>query len=151
MLDEKTFLGVIDSAPLVSIDLIIEDHDGRVLLGKRVNRPARGYWFVPGGRVMKNEKLAEAIKRISAIELGISIDMPDAHLLGAFDHIYEDNCFAVEGINTQYVVLAYKLNIGDNTEVRPDYQHSEIRWWPKSELLTSPDVHHNTKAYFAGT
>lgn len=151
MLDEKTFLGVIDSTPLVSVDLIIEDNDGRVLLGKRVNRPARGYWFVPGGRVMKNEKLAEAIKRISAIELGISIDMPDAQLLGAFDHIYEDNCFAVEGINTQYVVLAYKLNIRDNTGVRPDPQHSEIRWWPKSELLISPDVHHNTKAYFAGT
>jgi colanic acid biosynthesis protein WcaH len=35
----------------VSIDLIVRDADGRVLLGLRNNRPARDWWFVPGGIV----------------------------------------------------------------------------------------------------
>jgi colanic acid biosynthesis protein WcaH len=151
MLDDKKFLEIIDSTPLVSIDLILEDDNGDVLLGKRVNRPAQGYWFVPGGRIMKNEKLADAMKRISTIELGFTVNISDAHLLGSFDHIYDDNRFAADRINTHYVVLAYKLNACDKLAVRPDYQHSEIKWWPKSELLISPEVHQNTKHYFIDT
>ncbi len=48
MLDQKTFLTVVRSAPLVSVDMIVRDRDDRVLLGLRANQPARGWWFVPG-------------------------------------------------------------------------------------------------------
>ena len=44
---------VIRLAPLVAIDLIIENDYGQVLLGLRTNEPAKGYWFVPGGRIQK--------------------------------------------------------------------------------------------------
>ena len=151
MLDDETFLEIISATPLVSIDLIVEDKDGNVLLGKRVNRPARGYWFVPGGRIMKDETLAEAFKRIAAAELGISVSLSDATLSGAFDHIYEDNRFAVEGITTQYVVLAYELSISDKTEIKRDQKHTELKWLTNTELLINPDVHQHTKPYFAST
>ena len=68
--DDKLSLRIIEFVPLVSIDLILKDRQGQVLLGKRANRPARGYWFVPGGRIRKNEKIADAISRISRSELG---------------------------------------------------------------------------------
>lgn len=148
MLDNKKFLEIIDSTPLISIDLILEDGDGKILLGKRVYRPAQGYWFVPGGRVMKNETLADAMKRISSTELGFTTDITDTQLQGTYDHIYDDNRFAVEGINTHYVVLAYKLSTIDELAVTTNQQHSEIRWWPKSEILSSREVHQNTKNYF---
>ena len=57
ILDEARFLEVIDRAPLVSIDLVVVDPDQRVLCGWRVNQPARGFWFVPGGRILKGEAL----------------------------------------------------------------------------------------------
>ena len=60
-LDKSTFTTVIDSSPLVSIDLVVLDREGNVLLGERLNRPAQGYWFVPGGRITKNESLADAL------------------------------------------------------------------------------------------
>jgi hypothetical protein len=41
-------------APLVSIDLIIRDNADRVLLGLRNNEPAKGYFFVPGGIILKD-------------------------------------------------------------------------------------------------
>ena len=62
---DKEFLNIIDKTPLVSIDLIIENPQGKILLGKRCNKPAQGYWFVPGGRIQKNETLEQAIRRIS--------------------------------------------------------------------------------------
>ena len=151
MIDNQRFLEIIDSTPLISIDLIIEDSNGRVLLGNRVNRPAQGYWFVPGGRIIKNETLAEAIKRISSTELGATILITDGQLVGAFDHIYTDNCFGEDGINTHYVVLAYKIYAQDDLKISPDSQHSEVKWWSKCDLLNAPDVHQNTKIYFTVT
>jgi colanic acid biosynthesis protein WcaH len=38
-LDTATFATVIDSTPLVSIDLIVKNAEGEVLVGERVNRP----------------------------------------------------------------------------------------------------------------
>ena len=54
MLPSKKFEVVVESTPLVSIDLVVRAPDKKILLGKRVNRPAQGYWFVPGGRILKD-------------------------------------------------------------------------------------------------
>ena len=47
MLELETFKTVVASTPLVSIDLIVRNRQGQVLLGLRTNRPAQGGWFVP--------------------------------------------------------------------------------------------------------
>ena len=65
---------VIRLAPLVSIDLIIRDAADRILLGLRNNEPAKGYFFVPGGIILKDETLADAFTRIMQKE----ISRPDA-------------------------------------------------------------------------
>ena len=49
---------------LVAIDLIIRNGRDELLLGLRNNEPAKGCYFVPGGMVMKNERLAEAFTRL---------------------------------------------------------------------------------------
>src|SRR3954466_13792753 len=54
-LSDAQFADVVRLAPLVSIDLVIRDPDGDVLVGLRTNAPAKGFWFVPGGRIRKNE------------------------------------------------------------------------------------------------
>lgn len=151
MIDDRRFLEIIESTPLISIDLILENRTGMILLGKRVNRPAQRYWFVPGGRITKNERLADAIERISSSELGVKMSISDVQLLGAFDHIYNDNYFGEEGVNTHYVVLAYMVKTQNDLKIVPDNQHSEIKWWSKRDLLNSSNVHQNTKTYFIDT
>ncbi len=61
------FKTIIENTPLVSVDLIVK-HKGKVLLGKRVNKPAQGYWFTLGARVLKNERIQDAITRICNVE-----------------------------------------------------------------------------------
>lgn len=148
-INEDKFLEIIDITPLVSIDLIIENSAGNILLGKRINRPAQSYWFVPGGRIRKNEKIADAMFRISLAELGVSIAIEDTQLLGNYDHIYDDNAFGKQDINTHYVVLAYKILLPGNAVITLDEQHSEFKWWARQELIDAIDVHQNTKAYFS--
>ena len=110
-LDTELFKSVVANTPLISVDLIVRNPQGQILLGLRVNRPAQGYWFVPGGRVRKNERLADAFTRLVHEELGLtSYSMQDAQFLGPFEHFYTDN-FTGEDFSTHYVVLGYQLDI----------------------------------------
>jgi len=147
-IDKKHVLEIIEATPLVSIDLVIRNPSNKVLLGKRNNRPAMGYWFVPGGRIFKNETINQALKRISEVELGQDLSTKAPSLLGAYDHIYEDNFLNVKGINTHYVVLAFGIALQQEIEVKSDEQHTELKWWEIDKLLQDQTVHQNTKVYF---
>lgn len=146
-LSAETFSLVVDSTPLVSIDLVIRDAQGKVLIGKRLNKPAQGFWFVPGGRIKKNEPLADALARISTNELGITLNINSGSLLGVYEHFYQDS-HESDNISTHYVALGYEFILPDINQLTPvDDQHETYQWLSNSELLASPDVHENTKAY----
>ena len=144
--DDDAFLGIIRHTPLVSIDLIIRNRDDRILLGLRRNRPAQGYWFVPGGRIRKNETLAQAQARISRVETGATLS--GGQLIGAFEHIYEDNTFEAADVGTHYVTLGVLLQWPAQQSLQGDDQHRDFRWASAAELLDDPQVHPNTKRFF---
>lgn len=145
-LDSNTFTTVIGNAPLVSIDFVVHNSEDKVLLGLRRNRPAQNYWFVPGGRILKNESLADAFLRLTEDELGLAIAINKAELLGPYDHFYND-CVFGEHISTHYVAIAYRLKLNDLVCL-PEQQHFDYQWLRVDELLASEQVHENTKAYF---
>ncbi|MEI8258661.1 MAG: GDP-mannose mannosyl hydrolase [Deltaproteobacteria bacterium] len=142
------FALVLRHAPLVSIDLVVRDERDRVLLGLRVNRPARGAWFVPGGRIYKNERLDAAFSRITAAELGLALERRLAPLLGVYEHFYDDNALDEPGVDTHYVVIAHVLRVASAQLALPDKQHSQYRWAEVPALLADTTVHENTRAYF---
>lgn len=145
--EQEQSLVIIEHAPLVSIDLIVYDASQHILVGKRNNRPAKNFWFVPGGRIRKNERQQDALRRISEQELGIALNFNDGQLLGAYDHVYDDNYVNHPGINTHYVALGYAFHLSQRPEIQVDEQHSDIRWLSKETLLQSSEVHANTKVY----
>jgi len=139
---------VIRLAPLVAIDLIIRNARDEVLLGLRRNEPAKGCYFVPGGMILKDERLADAFARLVKNETGHDASLDDARLLGVFEHFYDRNRSGRVGYGTHYVVLGYEFSWPSAVPPTPDDQHSELRWWPVPDLLASDRVHDNTKAYF---
>jgi colanic acid biosynthesis protein WcaH len=137
---------VVRHTPLVSIDLLVRDPRQRLLVGKRRNPPARGSWFVPGGRIDKDEPIATAFHRITGDELGAPLTFGKAMLAGVFEHFYPDNALEQPGYGTHYVVLAYEIRtVG--LHALPENQHAAYRWLTNAEALADPDVHENTKAY----
>jgi len=137
------FKTIIDNTPFVSVDLIVK-HKDKVLLGKRVNKPAQGYWFTLGGRVLKNEKIEDAIKRISKLELGIIIE-DNMQFIGVFEHLYDDGIF--DGVSTHYLNLGYEIEVSDLEDL-PKEQHNDYRWFSLEELIQNDEVHHYVKDYF---
>ncbi len=62
-----------DTMPVASVDLVVFNSEGKALLGTGVNEPARGTLFVPGGRMWKDESLADATRRISRSQFGVEL------------------------------------------------------------------------------
>ena len=147
-LDPESFAAIVRSTPLVSIDLIVQNEMGEVLLGKRKNAPAQGYWFVPGGRILKDEPLQVALARILQVELGVGADSAEISLVGVFDHIYDENIFQDPAYGTHYVVLAHRIVLALTPSWFPEDQHTEYQWWDINSLLQAEDVHPYTQAYF---
>ena len=149
MLDRNTFLHVVQHAPLISMDLLIPYQD-QLLMGRRINEPARGSWFVPGGRIRKNETLEQAFERLCQAELGLTLALDQARLVGAFTHHYDSNFAEAPGVSTHYVVLGYQLPascLDPALTSLPVEQHAAYAWVGPQEK--AKPVHPNSAAYFA--
>jgi len=141
-LDSQTFKVIVENTPLISIDLIIK-FNSKVLLGKRVNKPAKGYWFTLGGRVFKDESIDLAIERIAKEEANIK-KIQKSKFIGVFEHLYDDSIF--EDVTTHYINLGYEIEA--SVENLPNEQHSQYDWFTIEEILNNSDIHKNVKAYF---
>jgi colanic acid biosynthesis protein WcaH len=142
------FESVIRLTPLVAIDLIVRSPEGRILVGRRMFEPAKNVFFVPGGRITKNETRAAAFRRLSREELGLELEIGEARFRGVHEHMYPTNRFGRDGFGTHYVTLAYEMQLRLSMAALPKEQHGEYRWMTPEELLNSAEVHENTKAYF---
>lgn len=147
-LDSAQFSTVVRLTPLISLDLIVENEHGEFLVGKRTNRPAQGYWFVPGGRMLKDETLEQAFARLTQAELGQGFCLSDARFFGVWQHFYEDN-FSGEDFSTHYVVLGFRLRVRNGELTLPNDQHDAYRWATSPALAADEQVHRNTRAYFS--
>lgn len=147
MLPINIFKTIIENTPLVSIDLVVYNQKNEVLLGKRNNRPAQGYWFVPGGRILKDESIAVAFRRLTLNELGAEFSISDAQLIGPFEHFYTDNVTGEE-FSTHYVTLGYRLLIDDALLALPKEQHDDYNWFTVEQVLEHPQVHKHARWYF---
>jgi len=143
MLNDMTFKTVVDSVPLISIDILAR-RNNKVLLGKRANKPAQGYFFSTGGRVNKNESIDSAMHRIAKDELNIELKTTP-NFIGVFEHFYDDSIY--ENVSTHYVNLAYEYEAREIPDF-PAEQHSEYKWFTDNELLESKQVHKYVKDYF---
>ena len=154
MLDQTSFLIVVKNTPLISVDFLLMQ-GGEVLLGLRNNRPARNFWFVPGGRILKGETIKQAILRVAEKELGIAKMIENGQLkvtfYGTFEHFYDDCFVANSDTSTHYVVLGHKIELpADFVLPMVDEQHAEFKWWDIQTLLSSDSVHQYSKDYFLG-
>lgn len=153
LLPATQFAQACGALPLVSIDLVLTDEAGRLLLGLRQNAPARDWWFTPGGRIRKNEPLAEARRRIAAEELGLpDAALRRATLMGAWDHFYPDSAFDA-AISTHYVNLALWLPLTADEitaltlPAGVGEQHAAWQWMPLKQAEADEAVHPHVRVY----
>ncbi|MGC0154882.1 NUDIX hydrolase [Chromobacterium vaccinii] len=72
-LPEDIFLFVSSLTPLINVDLLIRDEQGRTLLTWRDDRYCGPGWHIPGGIIRFKERSADRIAAVAADELGASV------------------------------------------------------------------------------
>lgn len=155
-LSNQAFADVIRHTPLFAFDMVIKNKEGLYLLGFRNNAPAKGYWFVPGGRIRKDESYTNAFLRLVKNELGIEADQiseedkkkfinPEGTL---FTHHYPDDNVFGNDFHTHYLVFGICLSLDEGVSLSMDQQHDAFKWTSKEEILQDDRVHANTKTYF---
>lgn len=128
-------------SPVIAIDLIILDQYNNILLGKRMKKPAQGFYYVPGGRLRKLENIDFAILRILKIETNI-----ENFIHYYFLHHYEQ--FFSSKIKRHYITLTHVVRIDPSkNNIRPDSQHDELKWFNLFQIEDSPMVHKNIIDY----
>jgi colanic acid biosynthesis protein WcaH len=142
------FAHIVRHTPLVSVDIVVRDRQRRVLVGKRNYEPAKGTYFVPGGRILKDETIGEAFARIMRHELNLVTSIDAARFIGVHEHFHPNSRFGPPGCTTHYVVLAYELALSAQASaIFPDDQHAALEWCARGKLLVRDDVHPLTKDY----
>ena len=146
MLDTQTFAAVVHNTPLVSIDICLVCN-GQILLGKRNNKPLKGQWFTPGGRILKNERWQDCLKRVAWSELGLCIDdAREYQLMGVWDHFYSDSDVG-DNISTHYVNLPHFASFSTKPIIKADSQHDDLKWFDLEAVASKQFFHKYLQVY----
>lgn len=69
-LPEEIFLLATEITPMVNVDLLIKDKEGRILLSWRKDKFYEEGWHVPGGILRLKETFEKRIREVGEIEIG---------------------------------------------------------------------------------
>lgn len=103
MIEEELYKKIVDSVPLLCVDVILR-HKDKYILVKRDNDPLKGFWWVCGGRVLKGESVWEASMRKVKEDTGCIVD--SLELVGIYEDTYSESAFGVPTATTSIVFTA---------------------------------------------
>ena len=73
-LPDEVFFYISKTTPLVNVDLLIKDENGRTLLSWRDDQYCGKGWHVPGGIVRFKETLGTRVKKVAETEIGVDVN-----------------------------------------------------------------------------
>jgi ADP-ribose pyrophosphatase YjhB (NUDIX family) len=112
------------------VAVLVEDGQGRVLLGRRAVDPERGRWDLPGGFLDPDELPEEAARRELREETGTEIEV------GAFLGHTVDR-YGQDGDHTLSAIYLARIVAGE-PEAADDV--AELRWFGADELPPAQEL-----------
>ena len=134
--------------PIVCVDCVVV-YEGKVLLIKRKREPMKDQWWFPGGRLLKDERISDAVSRIVKAETSVSICKPIS--LGFDETIFKADPFGHnEGTHTVNFVFAANISHLSMMRVVLDENHLDHGTFSFDEIYKS-NMHPYVKRFSAIT
>jgi ADP-ribose pyrophosphatase YjhB (NUDIX family) len=115
-----------------TVNALIEDDAGRVLIGRRAIEPYLGMWDTLGGFLHEGEDVLEGLQREMREETGLEVE--PVSFLGVWTDRYGDGPAAVHTLNLFWIARAT-----GGVPVPAD-DVAELRWFAPDELPPASDL-----------
>lgn len=128
-INQELYNQILENMPIICVDGVIINENNEVLFLKRKNEPEKNKWWFPGGRILKNELLSDAIIRKMKEELDVNVDI--LSYLGFTETIFDSgpNKIQVHTINFTFLLII------KNGCLNLDNDHSTFIWTKDFEKL----------------
>tara|TARA_B110000037_G_C17111744_1_gene502139 strand:- start:1378 stop:1839 length:462 start_codon:yes stop_codon:yes gene_type:complete len=123
------YKAILANIPIVCVDLIIIN-DGKFLLLKRDNEPAKGEFWFPGGRILKLETIKGAALRKAKLEVNLDCAFHD--IISVEETIFDKKIEMSTTVHTINIVC--KLTTDNIKELKLDNLHSNFIWTPLNQF-----------------
>jgi len=120
-LPEEVFLLVSELTPMVNVDLLIKDNEGRTLLTWRDDPHYEPGWHVPGGIVRFKERLEDRVRAVAREELGAGVEFGQIPL--AINEVIRPD----RKTRGHFVSLLYRCRLSTPPDERQRYRSGRPR------------------------
>jgi ADP-ribose pyrophosphatase YjhB (NUDIX family) len=117
---------IVESVPIVCVDIVVRAGKEFILV-KRKDEPARGEWWLIGGRLIKGERLKQAVIRKVREELGVR-SAKIKRFITTRETMFARSFW---GVPTHTVNSVFVVEIKRNSEMRKDKTVQEAQWFSK--------------------
>ena len=141
-IDQNIYNVILSTMPIICVDILVVNKYGKILLIKRNELPAKNQWWLPGGRLFKNEELTDCAKRKAKEEIGLD-DCDVGPIVMSASTKFNDG---PQGINVHSVNFVYLVIANEPFNVKLDETSSEYGWFREPPM----DCHSYVKNAFRG-
>ena len=129
---DRLYRQILENMPIVCVDVVVRDAHSRVLLVHRDTEPAKDTWWLPGGRLLKHETLADCARRKIREEVGLDVRV--LKKLGVYETTfprgpYPDLETGIHSVNVGFLTEP----TGASAEVVLDETSAAHRWIDRPE------------------
>jgi len=121
----ETYKIIAENSAIMCVDCVIVK-EGKYLLVKRGNEPLKGVYWTPGGRVLKGEKLYDAVIRKVKEETGLNVR--PISVVGFYEDFFKKNELGIKMVHTTSIVFSATVVSG---KVKLDSQSVNYKWAKK--------------------
>jgi colanic acid biosynthesis protein WcaH len=100
---------ITEHMPIASVEAVLTRDEGLLFL-RRKNPPAKGEWWLPGGRIRKGESLEQALRREVKEETGLEVT--SYKLVNVYSRVFPER----HDITVVYLCKCKKGNVKLNDE-----------------------------------
>ncbi len=124
-LPSSLFNEIMKSLPIVSVEALIVTADGLLFLKRKI-KPAKGEWWLPGGRIRKNESLLDALRR--EVKEETKLELTDCRLINVYSRVFPER---------HDITIAYLCTCKGNY-VTLNEEHSEYAFFKQLPIDLHP-------------
>lgn len=137
LIPDSEYSLILKKMPVLCVDVLII-HAGKCLLIKRENDPAKGQYWLPGGRVHKLESIENAAIRKAKEETNLNCQY--IGIVSVEETIFKKEGQMITDVHT--VNICCELHVPDTILLETDKYHSDFKWVDKQSSAYHDAINH---------